>query len=322
MNVKNHYETLGVKRNASYYEIEAAYEKLVDFYEKALHEDPLALQKFSEIKSAYDVLMDEDKRIAYNQTLYLESHALMSNKDKHEFNGKDSIILTIFYFLGTQFAIPFVLIAGFAISILIQNPGVSYNEVMSLIDMPALNFYLSLVSVIIVVVLTYKKLATHWHRFVAYLKRKELRIIRYYFMGQIAMVVVSLLLEFLFNIQDSSANQQAVESMLSDSPLMIVITTVIFAPILEEIIFRGGLYLGIKNKVGNTLAVLISAVSFGAIHVLGSVSSPLDLLYILPYSVMGYFMVISVRDTDSIWGGIVYHFINNLVAVLLLLFVY
>ena len=48
MNVKNHYETLGVKRNASYYEIEAAYEKLVDFYEKALHEDPLALQKFSE----------------------------------------------------------------------------------------------------------------------------------------------------------------------------------------------------------------------------------------------------------------------------------
>jgi molecular chaperone DnaJ len=65
---RDYYEVLGVGRNASEEEVKRAYRRLaVKFHPDKNPEDPHAEEKFKELGEAYDVLMDSDKRAAYDR---------------------------------------------------------------------------------------------------------------------------------------------------------------------------------------------------------------------------------------------------------------
>ena len=65
---RDYYEILGVGRNASGEEIKRAYRKLaVKFHPDKNPDDARAEEKFKELGEAYDVLMDEEKRAAYDR---------------------------------------------------------------------------------------------------------------------------------------------------------------------------------------------------------------------------------------------------------------
>ena len=65
---RDYYEVLGVARTASAEEVKRAYRKLaIKFHPDKNPEDPHAEEKFKELGEAYDVLMDPDKRAAYNR---------------------------------------------------------------------------------------------------------------------------------------------------------------------------------------------------------------------------------------------------------------
>src|SRR5436189_4998166 len=64
----DYYEVLGVDRNASGDEIKRVYRKLaVKYHPDKNPNDPHAEEKFKELGEAYDVLMDADKRAAYDR---------------------------------------------------------------------------------------------------------------------------------------------------------------------------------------------------------------------------------------------------------------
>jgi molecular chaperone DnaJ len=65
---RDYYDVLGVGRNATEEEVKRAYRKLaVKFHPDKNPDDPQAEEKFKELGEAYDVLMDPQKRAAYDR---------------------------------------------------------------------------------------------------------------------------------------------------------------------------------------------------------------------------------------------------------------
>src|ERR1700694_3001156 len=65
---RDYYEVLGVQKTAVQEEIKRSYRKLaVKFHPDKNPDDAHAEEKFKELGEAYDVLMDDDKRAAYDR---------------------------------------------------------------------------------------------------------------------------------------------------------------------------------------------------------------------------------------------------------------
>ena len=71
----NHYEKLGVSKNASQKEIKDAYKKLVKKYHPDIYpgDKSFAEKKIKEINLAYDILSDKDSKKAYDDELNPET---------------------------------------------------------------------------------------------------------------------------------------------------------------------------------------------------------------------------------------------------------
>ena len=90
--------------------------------------------------------------------------------------------------------------------------------------------------------------------------------------------------------------------------LLEAISSIVFAPILEELIFRGVLFNRLKIRTGIVAAMLISSTIFALGHEFGGIISAF---------LFGMCMCIIYLKTDNILMTMSIHFINNLVAVIL-----
>ena len=82
-----------------------------------------------------------------------------------------------------------------------------------------------------------------------------------------------------------------------------MIVGVIFAPIVEEIFFRGFLFQGFRQRYGWIGGLLISAVIFAAAH--------FDLVAFLPTFLLGALLAYIYPRSNSVWPGIILHILNN-----------
>lgn len=100
---------------------------------------------------------------------------------------------------------------------------------------------------------------------------------------------------------------------LLKEPVSLVIMTVILAPILEEILFRGIIMKGIiKNKVKPMTAIIVSAFIFGAVH-------------FNPWQFAGAFLLglvlgLVYHKTRSLLMPILLHAFNNLTSAIMMLY--
>ncbi|MFD0870551.1 chaperone protein DnaJ [Chlamydia abortus] len=67
MSKRDYYEVLGVDRNATPEEIKKSFRKLARQYHPDVNKEADAEEKFKEVKEAYDVLSDSQKRATYDQ---------------------------------------------------------------------------------------------------------------------------------------------------------------------------------------------------------------------------------------------------------------
>lgn len=105
------------------------------------------------------------------------------------------------------------------------------------------------------------------------------------------------------------SNEEIIRQQFKTSPIYIFISAVIFAPILEELIFRQSFRNLFTNK---WLFIIISGLVFGGMHVFnGNNVSLIDILYIIPYSAPGMAFAYMLYKTDNIFVSMGFHMLHN-----------
>lgn len=149
--------------------------------------------------------------------------------------------------------------------------------------------------------------------------KKQLAL--YTSIGAVAFLVCNILLGLIIELiigPGTSTNQEAIESLVSIAPLTLVFTTVFFAPIVEELVFRGSIYTMIRKKASPLTTILITGAIFALLHVIfGLIGGEVkEIVYFIQYFAMGCAFGYVYHKTDSLHVCIAIHMINNLMGVL------
>lgn len=131
---------------------------------------------------------------------------------------------------------------------------------------------------------------------------------KYWLFGLFIMMVSNLLI-MQFTDNQVASNEQAVQTLFDISPIYIFFSAVIFAPLVEELVFRQGIRNIIPNKL---LFIIVSGLVFGGLHVISSdMQSLTELLYLIPYCAPGIIFAYILAETDNIFVSIGLHFMHN-----------
>lgn len=84
---RDYYEVLGVPRDASAEDVKKAYRKLARQYHPDVNKSPDAESKFKEVKDAYDVLSDDQKRATYDRYGHVDPNQGFGGGGAQDFGG-------------------------------------------------------------------------------------------------------------------------------------------------------------------------------------------------------------------------------------------
>lgn len=170
---------------------------------------------------------------------------------------------------------------------------------------------------LIVVFFNYKYLIKDFIVFKNNIKKYFPFIIKRYLYMLLIMIIVAIPI-ILINKGDTSNNQKLINEMFEKVPIVTLLLSTLYAPFVEENIFRLSLSKLINNKY---LFIIISGLIFGILHVFDKSSSFKDYLYIFQYSVIGICLAKSYYDSNNIFVSISMHFIQNFLAAILILII-
>ncbi|MGB4984794.1 MAG: type II CAAX endopeptidase family protein [Erysipelotrichaceae bacterium] len=213
---------------------------------------------------------------------------------------KKSVLNFLNYFLGYMIVFQFIaLVLGF-------------NQVGIII-------FSSAVTLGIALVINYKYLIqqlsdVNW-------KRMLINIGKYQLIIYAGNFILSMLIGMINH--NEAVNQVEIEGLVKVAPLMFAFMTCIMAPIVEELVFRYSIDGFMKKHFNKWVYILVSGLSFGLLHVIsGSISNPLDFLYVFLYGYIGCVLAYAYLENDrNLIYPIGIHFVNNLIGVIIILLV-
>lgn len=165
---------------------------------------------------------------------------------------------------------------------------------------------------LIMVLLFRKQLIHDFKLFKTYFREYNSLVFKTWFKSLITMMILSLSIQLITNIE-TATNQETLNQMFTKLPVLIVFLTMIYAPVVEELMFRGVFRKFINNKY---LFIILSGVVFGILHVIDDFKSVSELLYIFVYSSLGIYLASLYYKTNNICTNIYFHFIQNTFSVI------
>lgn len=137
---------------------------------------------------------------------------------------------------------------------------------------------------------------------------------KYIWLPALVWVLVIVAQTFLPN--DPSVNQQMVEELTHNQPLFSFFMVVVFAPLTEELTFRGMLARYVfpqQNNVKQTaLFLLVSSIIFALVHFPGTPQQ------FLVYASLGFSLGLAYISKGGLAYSIALHALNNLIAFLMI----
>lgn len=152
-----------------------------------------------------------------------------------------------------------------------------------------------------------------------YIKKFKLKniptILIYWIIGFIFMIISNYIINYLIIPNGISNNEAGNRELLFNNKFIYSIILCIFIPVLEEITFRLEFKKNIKNK---KTFLIISSITFALLHIL-STTKLIELLYIIPYLILGITFSKIYIKTDNIISNIIAHILHNTINVIILI---
>jgi hypothetical protein len=105
----------------------------------------------------------------------------------------------------------------------------------------------------------------------------------------------------------SEAFAQASEDFYAGTFALEILGSAILTPILEELVYRGIIYIRLKRHLGEVPAVLLSALIFGLMH--------FNIVQFIYAFVLGIMLALFMENTGHVYGAIAGHMTVNLISV-------
>ena len=135
-------------------------------------------------------------------------------------------------------------------------------------------------------------------------------------LGFVAILGSTLLVSLLVTLTGSEATpEQVLTEGIADTPvqlLLAVLAAVVMAPIAEELLFRGLLHRGLRQRLRIVPATIISSVLFAIVHVDVAASQPLALVGL---TFVGVVLAVAHERTGSLLVPVVIHATHNAVTI-------
>ena len=228
-------------------------------------------------------------------------------------NKIKKIALFIILFMGMAL-FPYIPLELFHVNLdnLSQNMKILYNFVCD-------------VGFMIIILMVYdKRNITEFKDYLKNFKKYIKESLIYYIIGLILMYVSNIILA-TYASEAMANNDVAVKNLIDLYPLYMFFSTFIYAPVVEETIFRRSIkdiFLAFgDSKFIKYLYIIFSGLLFSSMHVLGMVNNSLDYLYIIPYLAVGISFAALYYKTDNLFTTITMHALHNALAIILYLLV-
>lgn len=221
-------------------------------------------------------------------------------KDKIKKIIKSIIIFTLYF--SFSYIVTFILtITGIDISKLNIMYRIGFIYIIELIPLIGL-------------ILIYKKdLKKDLNDFKPNIEKYADKYIKYWLLGIFLMGIANIIISTITKT-DNSSNETAIREITKILPIYSIMSTCIVAPIAEELAFRKTVNNIFINK---KLSIFMGFLLFGLSHVVGTYSGLLDLLYIIPYGILGGIFMYIYTDSENIFTTITLHFIHNTILMIL-----
>lgn len=132
-----------------------------------------------------------------------------------------------------------------------------------------------------------------------------------HFLGQAAWEGIVELVPALEGLERVSSMETVNNLAKNAEPVLLVLAIAVAPAIWEELVFRGIIGRGLVARYGVPVGILITSLLFAAMHM-----NPPHVFALLPLSVFLHVVYLSSR---SFWAPVLVHFLNNGIAVLVLL---
>ena len=171
-------------------------------------------------------------------------------------------------------------------------------------------FYVVILSLMIGVF--YKQLIHDFKIFKSYFKEYFVLILKTWGKALVLIMITTIIIQIITHTTQAN-NQIALQNSFNSNPVFIAILAMFYAPIAEELMFRGVFRKFIKNK---KLFVIVSGVVFGLMHVIDDSKTLAEFSYVFVYSILGIYLAGIYAKTNNLCTNIFMHFMQNTLSVI------
>ena len=171
-------------------------------------------------------------------------------------------------------------------------------------------FYVVILSLMIGVF--YKQLIHDFKIFKSYFKEYFVLILKTWGKALVLIMITTIIIQIITHTTQAN-NQIALQNLFNSNPVFIAILAMFYAPIAEELMFRGVFRKFIKNK---KLFVIVSGVVFGLMHVIDDSKTLAEFSYVFVYSILGIYLAGIYAKTNNLCTNIFMDFMQNTLSVI------